>query len=78
LLSIDYEPPMHTPKSARKTAALLTVFALALGVCACSGSQENHGDAAPKQPALHTKQAGKPSRDHGDNRTAKKETHAFH
>ena len=41
---------MHTPKSARKTAALLTVFALALGVCACGGSQENHGDAAPKQP----------------------------
>ena len=41
---------MHTPKSARKTAALLTVFALALGVCACGGSQENHGDAVPKQP----------------------------
>ena len=35
-------------------------------------------NAAPKQPALHTKQAGKPSRDHGDNRTAKKETHAFY
>ncbi|WP_314377813.1 hypothetical protein [Neisseria elongata] len=35
-------------------------------------------NAAPKQPALQTKQAGKPSGDHGDNRTAKKETHVFY
>jgi len=35
-------------------------------------------NAAPKQPTFQTKQAGKPSRDHGDNRTAKKETHVFY
>ncbi|WP_314936640.1 hypothetical protein [Neisseria elongata] len=35
-------------------------------------------NAAPKQLALHTKQVGKPSRNYGDNRTAKKETHVFY